>query len=200
MKLSFLKAGEKLRRIDGLFVNAIQMRSNLLIALIVVTLCIWGSSTGHVWFVAGIMVVGALSYFFGIVVALLGGLAFTSVELFAAAVPHMQASVIFMEITGYVMITWLGYRHKEQKELQQEHIQQKQQFVSHSAQVIPWSVTNEVRTSLAAVRFLLFPLDIDEQTDPTLEKATAELSRLEHLFKEMEQDKLKEANQEKTIH
>ncbi|QQE77792.1 hypothetical protein [Alicyclobacillus sp. SO9] len=199
MRLRISRTGEKIRRTDALFVDAIQTRSSLLTALIVVTLCIWGSSTGHVWFVAGIMVVGALSYFFGIVIALLGGLAFTCIELFAAAIPHMQASVIFMEITGYIMITWLGYRHKEQKELQQEHIQQ-QQFVSHSDQVIPWSVTNEVRTSLAAVRFLLFPLDTDEQKDATLEKATAELSRLEHLFNEMEQDKLKEANQETTIH
>ncbi|MCL6445925.1 MAG: hypothetical protein K6T83_21190, partial [Alicyclobacillus sp.] len=52
---------------------------------------------------------------------------------------------------------------------------------------VPWAVVNDIRTSLAAIRFLLFPLHTDEK-DPALQKATMELSRLERIFSQMERE------------
>jgi len=56
--------------------------------------------------------------------------------------------------------------------------------------VMPWDVTNDIRTSLAAIRYLLFPYDqtaITGDTIASITKATDEIQRIENLFHEYEQ-------------
>lgn len=163
----------------------------MIIAVVVVALCVGGAVTNHVGFVLGILIVGAISYFFGMVVALLLSAGFAVAGLISLSNHDFSAAEQVLETVGYLLIIWLGYRHKQQKQQQVEHRQnQGGAAPSHSPQTIPWSVNNEVRTSLAAVRFLLFPLNRDEETDRTIQRASAELSRIEDMFNEMEREKL----------
>lgn len=54
-------------------------------------------------------------------------------------------------------------------------------------QVLPWKVINDVRTSLSAIRFLLFHIQNKELSNEEIQDATTELYRLEKLFQDLEQ-------------
>jgi len=197
------RLGSYFRELDEKLVNFIRLRTNLIVALVVLGLCLGGAVTNHAGFVVGILVIGGISYFFGIVVALLVAVAFVIVGLTSLSSPGFSPTEEVLEIVCYLLISWLGYSHRQQTKLQaeQQHQQQVQQVLapSHSAQTIPWSVSNEVRTSLAAVRFLLFPLNRDEESDRTIQRASAELSRLEHMFNEMERENM-EMREQRHVH
>ncbi|MCF8567213.1 hypothetical protein LLE49_21055 [Alicyclobacillus tolerans] len=169
---------ESSTRLDHYIVDFLLSHANLLLALVVLGLGIWGIFLQHIVFIVALMVIGALSYFFGISVALLTGLFLSVVRLIHPYLPT-SVTVVIVELVGYGTIAWLGYRHKEQKR------QQKESASSHADHVMPWTVANEMRTSLAAVRYLLFPLH-DEATSQNLETVTKELSRIEDMFNKIE--------------
>lgn len=104
--------------------------------------------------------------------------------------PHLDAALIaFVE---FCAMAWLGFQHQRQTTTTHQ-----QQDNSHSDQVVPWAVANDIRTSLAAIRFLLFPLHGDAK-DSAVEQATMELSRLEHIFSQIEREEL-ENKKRKTL-
>lgn len=177
-------------QLDRQFVHFIERHSDLFIALATSILLVWALVAGQLLYVAAILVVGAVSFFVGFIesvtVALLviGGIALRQLPL----AQGLDVSSLMMEAFGFGCVSWLGYRHREEQRLQKERAK----TPPHAASVIPWVVTNEVRTSLAAVRFLLFPF---QESKPTGEltmttlpiaKAADELQRIENLFLEYE--------------
>ncbi|CAM3854184.1 hypothetical protein ALPO108162_09515 [Alicyclobacillus pomorum] len=166
-----------LSQLDDRTLAFVRNRATLIAALITLGICVWGWTSGRHEFVFAMTAMGAVGYFAGLTVALVAGMSFIGVELFNSST-HI-ASAILLEWGGYVCIGWLGYRHKKVQRAQLG-------AETHPAWVLPWAVVNEVRTSLAAVRFLLFPTHEDHENQ-ALQQATNELSRLEQLFNELEQ-------------
>lgn len=170
----------KIREIDRLTVNLIQTHTNLIAAGIALGLCMWGLTAHHMSIVLGMVAIGAVSFFFGIALAMVAACGLFIFDLCHLGLSGFPVSVELVKLVGYICISWLGYRHKEQQTIQ------KQVSDAHPDQVVPWAVVNEVRTSLAAVRFLLFPLH-DQHKGQDLQKVTSELSRLENIFTQLEQ-------------
>jgi hypothetical protein len=169
---------------DHYTVNFIKTHGNLIMAVISLFLFLWGVAFHSPLFLLGMVILGAVSFYFGISLALLGGVGFTIIDIIRSLGHGGMVTSLVVDVVGYICITWLGYHHRGQLRLQKaQDIPQ-----LHSDQIVPWVVLNEVRTSLAAVRYLLFPLDAQHAND--LEKITAELSRLEHLFAEIEREKM----------
>ena len=160
---------------------------DLLLAVTAAVLVMAAVVMGDPYYVAAICLVGAVSFFAGFIeslgaAALLAGwAAFRMV----ASRHGMGLSGVMMQVFGYGCVAWLGYRHREQQRIQRERSERQ----AHADSVIPWVVTNEVRNSLAAIRFLLFPLhDGPEPADERqpLRQVTDELQRLENLFSDIE--------------
>lgn len=173
---------------DRFIVNFLLSHTNLITALATLGLAVWGLSLGHRIFFLGLIVIGALSYFFGMTLGLSVGMLLGLTRLLHPVPGTPRVTIAIVELVGYVCIAWLGYRHKEQKQLQKVQ--------EHTDPILPWAVANEVRTSLAAVRFLLFPLH-DEHTSDQLETVTKELSRLENIFSEIEIRQERQERQQK---
>jgi hypothetical protein len=179
------------RAADDAIVRFFRSHAYLCIAILSLAIFIWGCVTRHTGFAIGSILLGGLSYFFGLSVAVLFGIVFTFMGVVHSGVSS-QAATAAVELLGYICVAWLGYGHRvqnvEQKQLEKERsARENGEGDTHRDQIVPWSVVNEVRTSLAAVRFLLFPLH-DKETGTQLEKATNELSRLEKIFSEIERD------------
>lgn len=152
-------------------------------AIVIAVLAVWGFTNHHPLFILGLAVSGALGYFAGLVIALVlsvGLLVANIFSLFGSQGFHM--SIVMVETMGYIGISWLGYRHRVLKRIQQKLVNS-----NKPNQIVPWAMVNEVRTSLAAIRFLLFPLH-EENRSQELQQATSELSRLESLFQQMERN------------
>lgn len=172
---------ESFNRSDRQIVSFLITHSNLITALVTLGLAIWGLSVGHISFFVGLIIIGAISYFLGITLGLSLGVLLSVWRLFNPDPHTLWFATLLVELLGYISISWLGYRHKEQQQRQKV-----QEIASHHRdQVMSWAVANEIRTSLAAVRFLLFPLH-DENTSHQLDTVTKELARLEELFSQME--------------
>lgn len=152
---------------------------NLIMAIAILCLAVWGGCTGHQAFVFGLAIVGASAYFAGILISVSVAIVYLSVNLCIGWTHPVQSSVILLQLIGYLAVAFLGYKHKTFKE--------KQKTINKPHQVLPWAMVNEVRTSLSAIRFLLFPLQNRDAANPELQKATDELSRLEQLFQELEE-------------
>jgi hypothetical protein len=167
---------------DKRLVRFVRNRAHLFAAAVALVLCVWGLSAGHAGFAAGMIILGAVGYFLGLTIAIGLGVVLTAVDVYVAMHTGVVPSTLLLEMIGYSCIAWLGYSHREQKERQKRLAME-----VHEPQVLPWSVVNEVRTSLAAIRFLLFPLHGDG-SNQEVRRATDELSRLERLFTEMEKE------------
>lgn len=167
---------------DRTVVSALDNHANLITALAVLGLCAWGIITKHLWFDTGVVCVGAIAYYLGATISFIVALilAFLNIQGGSQFSPSVTASLC--ELVGYALVARLGFEHRQEetslKRRQNEH-------GSHSDQVIPWHVSNDMRTSLAAIRFLLFPVK-DESNGPALEEAVRELARLESLFQSLE--------------
>ncbi|MCL6517218.1 hypothetical protein, partial [Alicyclobacillus sp.] len=168
-------------RLDARLVGFVRTHAHLFAATCALLLCVWGLTVRHVGFALGMVILGAVGYFIGLVVALGIGVVLTALDVYAAIHTDWVASTLLLEMVGYACIAWLGYSHRQQKERQK-----RMALEIHEPQVLPWSVVNEVRTSLAAIRFLLFPLHGDNNQE--VRRATDELSRLERLFTEIERE------------
>lgn len=173
-----IKHRAKLASLDFKVLATARNNSNLLTAIAAVITCVWALSTHQAWTVLGIVLTGAVSYSLGFTTSIVMALLF----IVASDIrPTITLPFVATQMVGYLSVVWLGYRHKEEKILEEVRMSQ----ANHPDQVVPWVVVNEVRTSLAAVRFLLFPVHDDKKTQE-LQKATLELSRLEGIFREME--------------
>lgn len=175
---------ERNAELDGRFVDFLQRHMDLVLAIGALGLVFWGAATNHPGYMVEIAVVGAVSFFAGFVESL--GLAALLMVWgwirYAMGYPGLDISSEMMQLFGYGCVAWLGFRHREQQRRQKERENPR---LPHADSVIPWAVANEVRTSLAAVRFLLFPLD-EQESPRSIRQVTDELKRLEEIFSEIE--------------
>ncbi len=152
---------------------------NLMVAIAIAGLAVWGGMTGHPAFIFGLALVGATAYFAGVIIAVCMAFLLMGLDLFLGHISFESSSVVILQLIGYCSVAHLGYKHKtlraEQRTLKKGH-------------QVPWAVINEVRTSLSAIRFLLFPLQGDDTSNEELKKATSELSRLEKIFQDIERE------------
>lgn len=172
---------------DEFVMDYIRVHANLLRSILMLGLCIWGIWQHHFSIVAGIIVTGAVSYYIGFLLSFIVGVSWSS--LIAMTEPTLNGTIttLMISLVGFSCVAWLGYQHKETAELEQSKESSKRHpNYTHTDQVLPWAVANDVRTSLAAIRFLLFPIH-DEKKLSELEIASRELSRLEQVFKEIEE-------------
>lgn len=176
---------DSLSTLDNRVLTWIRANSNLLIALVSVSLALWALFTGHYTYVLIMAVIGAVGYFAGLVVALSCGVLVLIINVVTFGITPAFSSLFIVQGVGYLNIAWLGFCHRRIKKERQRAISDK-----HPDQVVPWASINEVRTSLAAIRFLLFPMH-KENMGNELQKATNELLRLEQIFKELEDKQLK---------
>ena len=165
-------------KLDSHVIVWIQAHTDLLIAIANLGLALWAIATGHWLYVFGLLLIGAIGYFGGLVVGLVLVVLIMGMTVFSIGIHQVVTSVILLQTAGYLSVAWLGFRHK--------YIRGEQnRITTHKPQVLPWVIANDIRTSLAAIRFLLFPLN-DEHSNQKLQQATNELSRLENLFNEIE--------------
>jgi hypothetical protein len=192
MKRSTGMFPNRLEHLDRAFVAYLERHLDLLLAILAAGLVLWAIATRHAGYVPEVCAVGAVSFFIGFLPSLGVALALTiwRVTHLILVVHAVDASSVMMEVFGYGCVAWLGFRHREAQRRQKE---QRESVVAPVAgSVIPWAVANEIRSSLAAVRFLLFPLQTKaEKTEGErpIEQATAELSRLEALFNQLASSK-----------
>ncbi|WDL95381.1 hypothetical protein [Alicyclobacillus sp. ALC3] len=171
---------------DRTVLRTIEQHANLMTAIVVLGLCGWGIVTLHIWFVIGVIAVGAAAYLLGATVALIGALVLTAVGTHMGPSFNLDVTTTLFELVGYALVARLGYGHR----VTHATLQRKQmEFASHHDQMMPWHVSNEIRTSLAAVRFLLFPVT-DEHNGRAVEEAVKELARLENIFQQLEDERL----------
>ncbi|MCF8567664.1 hypothetical protein LLE49_23370 [Alicyclobacillus tolerans] len=176
-----LKKGLAIRTLGSLdqqFESFFRTHVDLVMFLIVLGVGSWGLASQHMWFVLGMLVVGALSYFLGLTIAMLAGLVLTVLDLYNSYHGGLHTTIVVMEVIGYVTISWLGYRHRKQEEYQK----QLAVLHAHPDQVMSWTVVNEVRNSIAAVRYLLFPMSDSEN----IQQVSQELARIEQMFIQVE--------------
>ena len=167
----------RLSDMDGTVVEWIWSHMNLLTAIATLWICTWAVTNGKVEIVAGIFIVGALGYFVGLIAGISVALIVFVVNLLSISFTSNNLTGAMLGFVGYCVAAWLGYQHSEEKRMKTKKAKQ-----THPDQVLPWDMVNEVRTSLAAVRYLLFP--VQDSQEEQIDLATRELSRLENLFNE----------------
>jgi hypothetical protein len=177
---------KRINHFDEQAMDYIRVHANLLRTVLMLGLCVWGIWQNHVSVAVGIIVTGAISYFVGFILSLTAGFSWVVVSAMTEPTIGSIAAALMINFVGFSCVAWLGYQHKETKEQKQTRETPGSQSKTHSDQVVPWDVTNDVRTSLAAIRFLLFPIHEEKRTNE-LEVASRELSRLEQVFKEIEE-------------
>ncbi|WP_067622541.1 hypothetical protein [Alicyclobacillus acidiphilus] len=166
----------------------VRLHGNFMLAIGVVGLAVWGAISNHPSYIFGLAFAGASAYVSGLVCGLCismlylcGNVVLDPGHLFAGQSLVTDIGTILLQVIGYLAVVFLGYKHKTLREFQKA--------ASKANQVLPWAVVNEVRTSLSAIRFLLFPLQDDTQSREEIQKATSELSRLEQLFHDLERNR-----------
>ena len=187
MKMNLKRRGEA-SRLDSALVGFISSHANLFLACTALGLAAWEVSRHSFWPVAAMTLIGALGYYFGLTISLFAAspfLVWGAVSLLTAS--GSSFAELILQALGYSSIGWLGFRHKTIAHRQRAS-------ASHDPQILPWNTVNEVRTSLAAIRFLLFPLQ-NPSSNQELTDVTKELARLEGLFNEMEQRQAQEWSQ-----
>ncbi len=165
----------------------IRVHANLLRTILMLGFCVWGVWQQHFSVITGIIVSGAVSYYIGFLVSLTVGIAWSVIIAMTTPTISGIISTLMISLVGFSCVSWLGYQHKETAELEQsKESLKKPSNHTHTDQILPWAVANDVRTSLAAIRFLLFPIHEEKKLNE-LEIASRELSRLEQVFREIEE-------------
>ncbi len=181
MRRTILLHRPETSHVDAALLKFVQGHANLFLACIALGLSVWEMFRHEYLLACGMVLTGAVGFFYGLLFGLCAAMPFLAHSVYLQiASSHFSVASIGLQVLGFACIAWLGYRHKSVIDQQSGPIQ-----VRHDPQVLPWNTVNDVRTSLAAIRFLLFPLQCHAPKQELLE-VTNELSRLEDLFQEME--------------
>lgn len=178
----FAPVQESVLHIDSRTVKWLKRHSHLVTAFLALGIILW---IHHLWFSLTVVLIGAVSYFFGLSVAFLVSLVFAVLNLAYSFQPSYILTMEPAKLACYVCVAWLGFHHKQQKRIQNGQMHKP----NHPVQVVPWSVANEIRTSLASVRYLLFPIQENHKLHE-VNVLTEELSRLEKIFEQIEKESI----------
>jgi hypothetical protein len=168
---------------DLLFIRLLHEWATLVAASLGVFLCAWGIAIGDYNLLIEVLVTGAVAYSIGFVPALAGDLIIVLIRIFDSSNHHAIATEL-LQFLGCAYIAWLGFQHRQLVRANREQLQANKS--EHPSHVIPWSLVNEVRNSLLAIRLLLFQQS-SKHADSTVNKDEMklmedELLRLELIF------------------
>lgn len=127
-----------------------------------------------------LLAVGALSYWFGLLPSSVISLIWVLCILFLNVAGHVSSEAVIIHVVGLADVVFLGASHKLEVNTLKS-VQQRLHRDGGRDRVLPWAVANDIRSSLAAVRFLLFPIQ-EESNKRELEIAAKELSRIEEII------------------
>ncbi|PWI58371.1 hypothetical protein [Sulfoacidibacillus thermotolerans] len=163
-------------------------RATLFAALIGASLLLWSVVTENGFLSAEVILAGAVGYALGFVPAIAGGIFINGIEIALHYGHPLHVPTLLVQFFGCSSIAWLGHVHKMVARRARE---QQERDVTVRAQIVPWTLVNEVRNSLLAMRLLLFSNKLDRNSDPNnLKLVQAELLRLESLFKELHEEQV----------
>lgn len=181
---------ETAERLDGLFVAQLRSRATLIAVLIGLFLLGWGAWENDYILDTEVLLAGATGYVLGFAPAVAIGVIATLLQwtMLGVGADHPSASVL--QFLGCSYIAWLGREHHRITRERQVMLS----GIHHDQRIIPWSLVNEVRNSLLAMRLLLFDrkrVDVD----PTpIELVEEELLRLESIFGNLSKDRAAEGD------
>ncbi|SHL11514.1 hypothetical protein [Alicyclobacillus tolerans] len=171
------------QRMENQLLDTAARYLNLLLAFVAIVFAIYGVWAGFPWFALRLAIIGALSYFLSFLPGLLLGLITCIIwmEQHSALYPFDVLSAFgIVQGIGTINICWLGYRHALEKRQYMQPHQPKSHQITKNERIVSWQILNDLRSSLAAVRFLLFPGGTNI-TQRNLDDAMEELARLEQL-------------------
>ena len=172
-------------QIDTWVLNMLRIRATLIAAVIGTILIVWGIVTKNVDLGMEAILAGAMGYLIGFVPAVLGGLFITAIQFVTFSMGLQSMPLLFLQIMGYTYIAWLGRQHKMMAVERRMRLAD----VEHDPQVVSWTLINEVRNSLLAMRLLLFVRSNGSPQQNQLRMIEDELLRLESLFGKLDDTK-----------
>ncbi len=177
-----LRASE---RIDRLVLEQLKLRATLIAAFIGLTFLAWSAITQNGYLALQVLLAGAVGYLLGFVPAVAGGLVINLVDLYIHGVHGLHAYTMLVQVFGCSYIAWLGHAHSVAAAVRRKEIQEMQ----NRRHIVPWTVVNEVRNSLLAVRLVLFSNRTIRVSPSEMRLIEDELLRLEAMLKDLpEQD------------
>lgn len=173
--------------IDRIALEQLKLRATFIAAFIGLAFLIWAAVTQDGYLGFQVILMGAIGYWFGFVPAVVGGLAVNAVYVYIQGLPELRAFAMLIQLFGCSYIAWLGHAHKVTAVVRRKEIQEMQ----HRFHIVSWSVVNEVRNSLLAVRLMLFSNETVRVSPSEMRMAEDELLRLEAMLKDLPEKETK---------
>ena len=169
---------------DQRLVDFLKQHMTLIAAIIGLVLFISGFLLHNLEMSAEVVIAGAMGYWFGFIPAIIGGIILTGLRFELAGFFFSEIPLEALIGVGCLYIAWLGREHRV------AYIRRKQEVEGffQTSQEIPWSMVNEVRNSLLAMRLLLFSRQ-NGAGDANLRLVEDELTRLDNLFHDLNEKK-----------
>ncbi len=168
------KVSERSKQFDSSVRNFLQSHANLIVALVIVGILI---RLHTIWLLGGLVITGVLGYFAGISIGLMSSFVLSGIGFYLWITHGLpDSSHVVLDTISYWCNVWLACQYRREKKVQQN---------GHHDQVMSWAVANEIRNSLAAIRFVLFPIQ-ENASDTNIDRVTAEIVKIERYFEEIE--------------
>ncbi|UOF92080.1 hypothetical protein LSG31_07655 [Fodinisporobacter ferrooxydans] len=166
------------RTIDRKILEFLQNYSALIASIMGIGLCAWGLFRHDLNLVIETLLSGAIGYYIGFFPALIVNLFIFFLRIHSAGPAYQVFDVKVLQFFGCAYIAWLGFCHR------QSALFSRQQFFQEEphAHLISWTLVNEVRNSLMAMRLLLFKYYKSETEQSEFKLVEDELLRLELIF------------------
>lgn len=165
-------------KMDKITLTYIQSCEYLIYMFLILSLCTWNISLHHDSILIGMAIILIAENYIGQTYTLAAGIVFSFVVLPLEPISRTSITLLLINLIGFCCAAWIGFSIKKSENFS---------AYTDSYQIIPWTVFNDTRTSLAAMRYLLFSIN-QKQKITELERAYNELSRLEKMFKGIEEN------------
>lgn len=174
----------RVHQYDQQLFDYLKQKLTLIAAIIGLILFILGFLLHNIEMSAEVLLAGAMGYLLGFIPAVIGGLVITGIRFGLSGFFWSEMPIEIVLYIGCMYIAWLGREHRVASIRRKKEVQG---FIQ-TAQEIPWSMVNEVRNSLLAMRLLLFSKR-GEQFDTSLRLVEDELTRLDNMFHDLNEKK-----------
>ena len=169
---------------DELLFHFLKQKLTLIAFIIGMVLFVTGFLLHNDEMSAEVVLAGAMGYLLGFIPAVIGGFILTAIRFSLVGFYWGEVPIEALLCVGCMYIAWLGREHRVASIRRKQEIQG---FIQ-TPHEIPWSMVNEVRNSLLAMRLLLFSKRNDS-TDMNLRLVEDELTRLDNLFHDLNEKK-----------
>ncbi len=169
---------------DRFLINLIKQNMTLIAAVIGLVLFVDGFFRHDPEMSAEVVLAGAFGYWFGFSPAVVGILVLTGMRFAVVGFNTHSIPLDTLIWLSCLYIAWLGREHRLASNVRKLEVD----GYYNTSQEIPWSMVNEVRNSLLAMRLLLFNRH-HEAGDANLRLVEDELTRLDNLFHNLDDNK-----------